>query len=488
VDSLLGEACEWAASLSLDDIPEDVRRLAVAQALSAAGSRAATRRHPIAARLVPAIEGRGWASRAAADALLTMALDFDETAFAGHLGHAATAVALRTAEEVGETGERALVAMVAASEVAARLTASVTLGPARGQTASHTHSTAAVIAAGLVLGLPVGQLTSALALALAQPRQVLRAAFMGSDAKHWVAAAPILDAARALELARRGGSGLASILDVPGGVFETLADIPLPQAFGGYGTRWHLRTLSIKAIPGCAYLTAAVEAAASIGPLDLEEVQAVRVQASIFTVAMEAESAPFINGSLSPLPALSFSTGYNLASALESGGLDVDDLHGARLDRPGRWRVAGATRVEPDADLTIAALAATAPLGAALAWAGPGAAEYLAGRGATPRVAALVLERAAAEADPDLARSTKCLGARVSVTRRDGSLLEAFAEAASGSCQEPAEARLALAREKLHGQLLASDADRAAAAARVTAYEGLAGLDAASLAMLVGQG
>jgi len=58
-----------------------------------------------------------------------------------------------------------------------------------------------------------------------------------------------------------------SVVEAAGGVFETLAEVPLPQAFSAYGERWHLRTLSIKAVPGCAYLGAAVEAAAGLGPI-----------------------------------------------------------------------------------------------------------------------------------------------------------------------------------------------------------------------------
>ena len=337
---MLEGACSWATSLRLADIPEDVRQLAVAQAMSAAGARAASRRHPVSVRLVGAIDGPGWAQRAASDALLSMALDFDETAFAGHLGHAVAAVAMRAAAEVGADGERVVVAMVAASEVAARLTASVTLGRARGQMASHTHAAATVVAAGVVFQLTAAEMTNALSLALAQPRSVLLPAFMASDAKFWVAATAILDAAAAMNLAQRGGKGMSSVLEAHGGVFEALADIPLPQAFDHYGARWHLRSLSIKAVPGCAYLGAAIEAAAGLGPIDLAEVDSVSVAGSIFTIGMESESAPYIAGPASPLPALAFSTGYNVAAALATGGLNVADLHGDRLADPARWRVA----------------------------------------------------------------------------------------------------------------------------------------------------
>ena len=288
-----------------------------------------------------------------------------------------------------------------------------------------------------------------LSLALAQTRKVLLPAFMGSDAKFWVAAAPILDAARCLEAASAGARGLVGVLEGPGGVFEQLAAVPLAEVMSGYGERWHLRTLSIKNIPGCAYLTAPVEAAAGLGPIDLAEVESVEVAASIFTIGMEVESAPFIDGPRSPLPALGFSVGYNLAAALQTGGLTVDDLHGEALASDQRWRVAGAVKLSHDEDLTVAALAATAPVGAAIAAAGERARDWLGSRGGSPELVDRVLEAATANAeDREFTHPAKRIGARLSVHMFDGSVREAARDAASGCCQEPVADRLAAAERK----------------------------------------
>src|SRR6202165_4242037 len=181
---LLRQACEWAVSLRLADIPGDVRDLARAPLLSMDAAVPAPLRHPVGDRLLgmavasasPAT--RGWAHDAACHALLTMALDFDETAFAGHLGHACAIPPLLVAAEVGADGGAPMKAQGAGAEVAARVTASVTLGSTRGQTAAHTHAAVAVVGCGLVLGLSAEQLTVALSLALGQPRRVLPAAFM----------------------------------------------------------------------------------------------------------------------------------------------------------------------------------------------------------------------------------------------------------------------------------------------------------------------
>src|ERR1035437_6391457 len=376
--ALLREACEWATALRLDDIPADVRDLATAQLLSLEAAAHASMRHPVGDRLwrtgFPAgaiLCETGWPGDAARQALLTMALDFDETAFAGHLGHASAIPPMIVGTETGAGGAEVMVAQVAAAEVAARGTAALT--PA-------------------------------------------------------------------------GAVGLEGLMEAPGGLLEQLAAVPLPEVFSGWGSRWHLRTLSIKAIPGCAYLTSAVEAAASLAPVDAGEVESVEVAASVFTLGMEAESSAYINGPESPLPALGFSVGYNLATALESGSLDVDDLHGERLASSSRWELAGRVRLSHDPDLTVAALAAAAPLGAAIALAGERARAWLQSRGASADIVDRVLADAAA--DPEFERPAKRIGARVTVRLRDGRTLEAERDAARGCCQEPVAARLGLAEAK----------------------------------------
>ena len=468
---LLDDACEWATGLRASAIPDDVRALARAQLLSNLGARHTGARHQAGPRVARPFAGEGWAPAAAAAAALSIALDFDETLFAGHTGHSAVQAPLACAAELGADGEALLVAMVGATEVATRVTAALTLGRVRGQTAGHTHATAAVVGCGLLLGLGVGELAAALDLALGQPRSVLLPAFMGSDAKFSVAAVPVLDAARCLAQAAGGARGQASF-EGRGGLLESVADVPLPEALSGFGERWHLRTLSIKVVPGCAYLTAAVEAAATLAPLDLAAVEDVEVGASVFTMGMEAESAPFIAGPASPLPALGFSAGYNVAAALESGGLGPADLEAPALESAARWGLAGRVRVVHDPELTVAALAATAPIGAALGWAGERARPYLDRRGGGG-LADRVLEAARAQLDdPTFEHPSKRVGARLRVRLRDGRLLEVERDAARGCCQEPVADRVALAEAKF------------AAASGSTPPGDIAGLSAAEVAAL----
>jgi len=456
VSSLLAEACEWAVSLRLADIPEDVRIVAEAQILSMLGAVHASLAHPVAEQISSPRErgevGRGdeWVDQAERAAALSMALDFDETAFAGHLGHSSVLATLACAAHTRVGGERLLTAQVAAGEIAARITAAVTLGAARGQTAAHTHLAATAIGCGLVMNLDVAALEDALTLALANPRRVLVPAFMESAAaKCTVAAVPIRDAARSIYAAQAGVRGPRSIMDATGGLFDALADVALPVAMSNYGKRWHLRTMSLKHFPGCAYLSAAVDAACELAPLDLDQIHDVEVAASVFTVGMEAESSPFLRGPDSPLPALNFSVGYSLAAALEKGELAVGDFYGDPLQSEKRWRVASKTRLRHDRDLTVAALSGTAPVGAAIAWAGERARPYLAKRGSDEQLIDDVL--AAAEAnneDSAFLHPSKRIGARLRIKLRDGKELRAERDAAAGSCQEPVADRLALAERK----------------------------------------
>jgi hypothetical protein len=92
-----------------------------------------------------------------------------------------------------------------------------------------------------------------------------------------------------------------------------------------------------------------------------------------------------------------------------------------------------------------------------------------------------VLLRAAETTDPGFIRSSKRIGARLRVTLRDGRTLEAEREAAVGCCQESVEARVALAEDKLRGQLRRRDGE----GARVSRYRRLPELSAAELQELV---
>jgi 2-methylcitrate dehydratase PrpD len=424
VESISERLADWAAGLAPQDVPDRVRDLAVSQLLAHLGALVAGARHSLGRRVIA-----GFGEPFAADprhgayvaAALTMALDFDDTVFAGHVSHSSVGVPLAYARSAHLDGPGLLLSIVAATEVAGRVTAMATLGPFRGQTAAHTHLAGAVVGRCRAQGRPAAQAVDALGIAFAQPPWPLQHAFFGSDAKLLTAATPIRTGLDAVDAAAAGLHGARDILEHPEGFLARFSTTPLPQAAEGLGTRWHTDTLSIKVHPGCAYIDAAIDAALRLHPqvsADFDQITEVAVDASIFTVGMEARSAPYLAGPGRPgVAALNFSTGYSVATALLRGALTVEDFEPPRVDDARVWRVARLCHVEHDAELSRRALLGTAPLGAALRMGGDAAAAWLAGGAGIPEEKARALLE---PAEQTFEEATKCLGARLRLRLADG--------------------------------------------------------------------
>src|SRR5258708_33797656 len=85
--ALFRQACEWAVTLRLDDIPADVRDLARAQLLSMDAAVQASVRHPTGGRrwrTAAGLIGGGWAGGAARPAVLTRGARFRGAGGPGH--------------------------------------------------------------------------------------------------------------------------------------------------------------------------------------------------------------------------------------------------------------------------------------------------------------------------------------------------------------------------------------------------------------------
>ena len=139
-----------------------------------------------------------------ASAAASIAHDWDDYLFMGHAGHSAVPVASAFAPD---DAERALVAQVAADEVAGRLGAALLLGPHNGQFWSSIHCASGAMAAGVALGLDGERLAHALAIALYQPPYGLWPGFMGPRTKLLTAAEPAVQGARAAQLSAEGLDG-----------------------------------------------------------------------------------------------------------------------------------------------------------------------------------------------------------------------------------------------------------------------------------------
>jgi 2-methylcitrate dehydratase PrpD len=484
---MIEELSGWAAGLRFADVPERVRALAVSQLLGHLGAVFAGARHSTGRRVLSlgAPLGADAAQSAYVLAALSMLLDFDDTVFAGHVSHSAVGVPVAYARSAGVDGERLLLSIVAATEVAARVTAAATLGRFRGQTAAHAHLAGAVAGRCVVESRGASVMCDALGLAFAQPPWSLQHAFFGSDAKVLTASTPVRTGLDAVDAAVAGLHGARDLLEHPDGFLAAFASTPLPQAAGGLGSRWHTDTLSIKVHPGCAYIDAVVDCAVRLHPqvaARFDQISSVEVDASIFTVGMEERSGPYLHGEASGLAALNFSTGYSVACALLRGRLEVEDFEAARVGDASVWRVARLLRVRHDPELSRRALLAAAPVGAALRMAGPDGATWLAGGTGMSAEDALVL---LGEPEGDFEAAEKAVGARVRVSFADGSSVDAAVDIPRGAAGPDTQVRhREIAREKFIGNampVLGEDA----AAEMADAVEAVAAADTPTVRALL---
>jgi 2-methylcitrate dehydratase PrpD len=489
----------WASQLRFDDIPGEVVEAAKGQIFSvlaaahagyasdlgpqiraAFGARCGTGAHAM-----PAGIATGPAHAAFLTACWSMVHDYDDIMLGGHASHSTVLVPFAYGEALGSSGRELLLAQIAANEVAGRLNMSVALGKVRGQMAGHLHLVGAAAARARLEGLDGEDFAHALGFALAQPPRSLYGGFLGSDAKALCAAWPIRMGLDAVDAVKAGLRGNPAIVDEPGGFMRSIAAIPVPGFIDGLGERWHTATNSIKLYPSCGYLNAVLDATLDLvreHDIAATDVEAVEVRGSLFTLGMDAHSAPYLAGPDSLVPTLTFSTPYTVASAILHRRFAPEHLDRAHIRDPRVWALAQRVRVVHDMDQTIAAVLADIPIGAALKLAGRGGAlRFLVGMGGTPLLGKLLLTQplgllrlVAALArlprkgqPPDFARATKSLGAGVKIRIAGGRSVErevAIPRGFAGSA--PIGELVGLARRKFVEQAVrVVGQDRAAQAA-----------------------
>ncbi len=447
----------WAAGLDPEAIPDRVRGVARSLVLSQLAAARAALDHDLGERVVrafgPPLQDDPKRS-AYVLAALTIALDFDDTEYAGHTTHSAVNVSLAYARSGRLDGRAALAATVAAIECAARITAAATLGPLRGQSATHCHLVGAAVARLHCERAPAERWPAALGIALTAPPWPVMRGFLASDAKVLAAATPLWAGLDACDAAAAGIGGAADIVEHPEGFLARFAEVPLPETVvSGLGERWHTETASPKVHPGSAYIGSAVDCAvelhATLGTVEPAEIVEVVVSASVFTTEIERRIAPYLEAGEPATAALGFSLGHNVATALLTGSLGAADLAPGAVRDPRRRALAAKVVVAHDADLTRAALNGTAPLGEALRQAGAAVRPWLERHGGA---AAGALAGQLGPPSPSFASAEKTVGARVTVRFRDGSeasVARAAAAGSAGSCTR--EEQFALMREKFLG-------------------------------------
>jgi 2-methylcitrate dehydratase PrpD len=384
----LGELAAWASSLRLDDVPARVRQLATSQVLSQLAAVRAGRAHPLGAAVERGF-GRAFQPDVKQSAYVLSALGawlhFDDTAYAGHLGNSTVTVPAAYAHARGLSGRDLLLAVVAANECAARVTAAATLGVQRGQSATHTHLVGAVAGRLACEPAPAAQWTDALGLCFGMPPVTVARGFLGSDAKVFSAALPVRIGLDACDAAAAGLHGAADVLEHREGFLARFVTVPVPAAVTtGLGTRWHTDTLSFKLHPGGPGMDAAVDCAgrlhgrlAAAGAV-VADIAEIVVDTSIYTVVVNQRAAGYLARDRAAVSALVFSVPYTVARSLVTGGLEPADFTAPAVHDPGTWALAERVRVRHDAAMSRELFHCEVPFGEALREAGPRAAEWLA--------------------------------------------------------------------------------------------------------------
>jgi len=443
----------WASGLRLDQVPQRVRERAKDQILSIlaavysgwdsdigpalAQTFGTTASGP--AKIIPTGMPASVASAAQVMSSWSMALDFDDVMLGGHTGHSSVLVPLAVGSTGAYSGAELLLAQIVANELSARINMTCALSSTRGQMATHLHLVGAAAARAKLEGVDDPTFAEALGLALSYPSQALFPAFLGSDAKALCAALPVRAGWEAVEAARAGLRCSADILQDPRGFFATASRAPITEFLGGLGERWHTETNSFKIYPACGYLCAALDATLEITiehDLTPDDVASVKVYGSLFTVGMDAHSRPYLIGKDSRTSTLTFSTPFTIASAIIAREFTPAQLKRPWISDSKVWELAARVSTCHDLDLTLAALTADIPIGAALHCASPrqaaafgwkitGAAFGRRGRfrPATFKLLAALIAGAGNNLPLTFEHSTKPMGARVEIRTFDGRLL-----------------------------------------------------------------
>ncbi|MEU7905465.1 MmgE/PrpD family protein [Actinoplanes sp. NPDC049118] len=452
--TLTEELSAWASTLQLADVPGRVVEIAKSQLLSQLAAARAGAGHPAGRAVISAFGPPLQADpkqSACVLAGLTSWLHFDDTAYAGHISNSTATVPIAYAHALGLDGRGLLTSMITANECASRVTAAATLGPFRGQSATHTHVTGAVSGRLRSENRPADRWVAAFGMAFGIPPRMLAPGFLNSDAKVLSAFTPVRAGLDACDAALAGLAGAPDILEHPQGFLSRFSTVPLPEAVTlGLGERWHTETLSFKMHPGGPGIDSAVDCAIELhrelGEREIAGITDVLVHASLYTVVVDRQTAPYVDGPDSPVSALVFSTPYTVATTLLNGELTPADFAAPRVHEPRRWELAAKIRLTEDRGMTRDSFLCEVPFGEALRQAGPRAATWLTEFGG-PGLVELVGE--IPPPSVDFTQASKVTGARVVVTLADGSTRERRLDIPIGAVGPDTRARHAeLVREK----------------------------------------
>lgn len=425
---LIEELADFFSRLELTDIPDQTVDLTASQVLYQLAAIRTGMRHEHGLQLIEAFGPplqpdvqRSACVMGAAGSLLNL----EDSSYSGHLSSSTVGVPLAYAYARRLSGADLLAAVAAANECAARLTAAAPLGPFPGQAVPHTHLVGAIAGRLHAERAPSRQWTNALGIALTMAPWALAHGILTSDARMLHAFNPIRSAMDACDAATAGLAGAPDILEYPGGFLDQFAMVPVPETItAGLGERWHTDTLSFKLHPGGPGSDAAVDCAIdlhdAVRARGADEITEVSLPASLYTALAHRTSAPYLNGSGTPMGALLLRTDYPVATALLTGRLTADDFLAPAVTERKRWALAAKVRLHHDPSMTRDLFASDARFGEAVRQAGHRADPWLRTVGGDDLIQ--LLDKPAPPRS-SFANSAKRTPARVTVRFRDGGTL-----------------------------------------------------------------
>ncbi|MDZ7731322.1 MAG: MmgE/PrpD family protein [Natrialbaceae archaeon] len=325
----LEKFAEWAATLTIEDIPEDVRttislQLANALAAARAGTTATWLEPPRSDGAATALGGVGATVEDAAftNAAASMVHDYDDYCFMGHTGHSAVFAPLALCDREGLDGTDLITTIAIANELEGRLGGAAALGPHNGQMWAFIHQAGAAAVAGRIVGGDAETIADSVRMGLYSTPFPTDAGFMDSDAKALTAAAPTATGLRIRAAAARGASGSPAALD---SFLETYAYVPFPEMLTGFGQSWVSRTLCFKPRPGCAYVQTPWNVLAEIDErvgLEAEQVDSIDGQGTADHLRYGVSPRPYRQPDRLLPVTVTFSVEYSLALHLLAGGVE----------------------------------------------------------------------------------------------------------------------------------------------------------------------
>jgi 2-methylcitrate dehydratase PrpD len=365
---------DFAAGLTWDGIPKDVRVRAVHHMLDAVGIALVSGTYDFAHRTLTALSGLSGAAErsvgvigrpvrlaprdaALVNGILCHGLDFDDTHLGGvvHPTVSALPCALSAGVQAGSSGKDLIVAYILGIEVAARLGA-VAKGGFH-QVGFHptglvgTFSSALV--AGKLFGLSAREMTQAQGIALSMGAGSLEFLEDGAWTKRmhpgWAASSGITAAA----LAREGFVGAAAPYEGRFGLYNAYlgpraAEADLALATAELGDRWELNHTAIKPFPACHFTHACIDAAIRLSPgLDIGRIRRIRALVPAEVVKTVCEPVASKKRPANSYDA-QFSIPYLVAVGLLHGRMGLGDLEPNMLGNPELLALAAKVDYEVD--------------------------------------------------------------------------------------------------------------------------------------------